>query len=127
VLATGVIDRNLELHVLAVRFLDAATDDDVRERFTRRDHPHRAPVTGALQRRLQVIRQVTRLGAAYFPVNAGIRRIVILRHAIVEFDDADIEQQRLIDGIVRDDEFCFFGSNDFVDGAALNCKQSQRD
>ena len=121
--AGGVADGYLQLHVLAVRFLDATTYDDVRECFTRRDHPHRAPVTCSLQRRLQVIRQVARLGTAYFLVNAGIRRIVVLGYAVVEFDDAYIEQQRLFDRSACDNEFGFFGCNDFIDSAALDQKQ----
>ncbi len=125
--ASGIFDGDLQLHVFAVRFLDAATDDDVCECFARRDHPHRAPVTGSLQRRLQVIRNVAGLGAAYFLVNAGIRRIVVLRYTVVEFDHADIEQQGLMDGIIRYDELSFLGGDNLIDSAALSCKKSHGD
>ena len=46
---------------------------------------------GALQRRLQVIRQVTRLGRANLFVDAAVLGIIVIGNAVGEFDDTDIE------------------------------------
>ena len=64
-----------------------------------------------------MVGNVPGFGIANLAVDAGILGIVGFGYASVEFDDADIEQQRLLDRSTRNLQLGFFCLDDLVDAA----------
>src|SRR5690606_4864541 len=98
---------------LAVGFLDDAAQGDVGKYIARRDYADSTPVPGSLQRRFKVVRQVPGFGFANLGVDAAFVWIVLLRQAVVEIDDTDVQQHvfryvqrgNLQLGLFRGDDF----------------------
>ncbi len=93
--ASGILCSDTQRHVFTVGLLDLSVDHHVGKRIFRRNYTHGAPEPGALQGRLQVIRQISSFRTAHFRIDLGLFDFVTFGHARFEVHDADIEQEGL--------------------------------
>ena len=109
-----IVHRNIQREIFAIRPFDSTTDDHVSECANRWNDTHRAPVAGALQCRLEVIRNILRFCMADIGIDACLFRPVVLRHTSIKFHNADIEQHRFVDGRSCDDQLSLLCDNEFL-------------
>ncbi len=75
-----------------------------------------------LQRRFQMVGKESRFGITNVFKNAAFLRIIIFGDTRIEFDDANIEQQGLVDRRLRHDQLGLLGDNHFIDRTTGACQ-----
>ena len=75
-------------------------------------------MTGALQRRLDVVGNVFRFGETDILIYAGLFGPIVFRNPGLELDDANIQQHRLVNGRFGHHQFRLFGNHQFLHGTA---------